>query len=58
MYVLLSSHFINKNITDDFFDLKNLDVDIKIRLICNAELKIKPNRHSHWPHWMQAYLLA
>ena len=54
MYVLLSSHFVYKNITNDFIDLKYLDVDIKIRLRCrpNAGLKIKPNRHNHGPHWM------
>ena len=52
MYLLLSSHFVYKNITNYFIDRKNLDVDIKIRLICNAGLKIKPNRHNHGPHWM------
>ena len=52
MYVLLSSHFVNKNITNDFSNRKNLDLDIKIRLICIAGLKMKPNHHSHGPHWM------
>ena len=32
---LLCFH-VNKNITNDFIDRKNLDVDIKRRLICNA----------------------
>ena len=33
LFVLISSHFVNKNITNDLFDRKNLDVDSKIRLI-------------------------
>ena len=31
MYVLLNSQLVNKNITNDFINNKNLDVDIKIR---------------------------
>ena len=58
MYVLLSSHIVNKNITYDFIDRKNLDVDIKIRLICNAALKMKANHHSHGSHCIYAYLVA
>ena len=50
MYILLSSHLVNKNITNDFIGRKNVDVGIKTRLICNVGLKIKPNRHGDGPH--------
>ena len=57
IYVLL---FVNENITIDFIDSTNPDVDIKINLICKAGLKIKPNIDRHAPFWqpLWIYLLS